>query len=144
GVKRNPVPEPPRELLSWGYGYGYGSRRWPKGKDLGPVYLPSKTLCVFLGKSSTLAQADVRASDAPFGREVLQTILRNPNALLRRRLSITREAGAVNIRSRCPDVQDGKAYYGSIVSLLDSAWSIKLRNVLPLRYHDDNFFWGVI
>lgn len=131
GVKRQPVREPrPQQLNAL----------------VTPPISPSalRNLCVFLGKSSALARDVIRPPDAPFGRELLQAVVRNPNSAIGRSLSVTPEAGAINIRSRCPDIQEGKAYYGSIVSVLDRTAAINLRQVLPLRYLDDDFFWGTI
>jgi hypothetical protein len=132
GVKNDPVREPPPQQLE------------AMLRPAVPFNLSNASLCVFLGKSSALARADIRPPDAPFGRQLLQTILRNPNAALGRSLNITPEAGAINVRSRCPDVQEGKAYYGSVVSVLNPTATISLRQILPLRYLDDDFFWGII
>jgi hypothetical protein len=47
---------------------------------------------------------------------MLETAAKNPSALLQRRLSINREAGAVGILSNCPDVQNGKVGRATAVS----------------------------
>ena len=136
-VKQNPVIEPrPQPLDS----FLIDVLKW----DVDAGDKPS--FCVFLGKSSALNQTDAKPEDAPFGKELLRAIKESPSseALRKRPLRVTREAQSVNLRTHCPEVQNKKAYYGSVVSVLDSSRTINVRQVIPMRYLDDDFYWGII
>jgi hypothetical protein len=109
-------------------------------------------LCVFLGKASALMRANLRYADAPFGKDFLQSIqkaqpsnveatgFRLTDALLR----IAPETGAINIRSRCPEIREGKAFYGSEVTRLTPQAQIGIGNIQPLHYLDDTFYWATV
>jgi hypothetical protein len=107
---------------------------------------------VFLGKASALASATLNYPDAPFGRTLLQQTkamaAANPAkasfTLFETPLRITPQTGAINIRSRCPEIRGGKAFYGSIVAQLTAQSQIRIGSIQPLRYLDDTFYWATV
>jgi len=115
-------------------------------------------LCVFLGKRSAKFQdADTqpRAPDAPFGVKFLKAVDENPTnpALLTEPISVSTKAGAVNVRTRCPDIvqkpntTDRKsriAFYGAPYAQLTPDFAVRLKEVRKLDYLEDYFYWGVI
>jgi hypothetical protein len=143
GVVKNPVAEPPPEPLSKVAERINGKmiiQNVPEHFD----FVQAPDYCVFLGKSSSVKKTTIQSSEAPFGREFLQKAIENPDALLGTQLNITPDAGTVDIFSNCPDVQNGKVYYGAVVSILDDSAAISLRQVVRLNYRDDEFLWGII
>lgn len=135
---------------------------WVSGVQSTPVAEPglqrlkdvtdASGLCVFLGKKSALARGELHYEDAPFGREFLQQVLNraivNPLetafTLTDQPLRIAPQTGAVNIRSRCPEVRNGRAFYGSPVAEVTSRTQILIGAIRPLHYLNDTFFWGTI
>jgi Trypsin-like peptidase domain len=134
---------------------------WIKGKSTEPVSEAARPnleklvseasgLCIFLGKRSALARPQLNYTDAPFGREVLQNVQKQASTmpasasfeLFQEPLRIAPQAEAINVRSRCPEIEDGKAYYGSVVSQLTTRSQIKVGSILPLHYLDDVFYWA--
>jgi hypothetical protein len=125
---------------------------------LAPVLSNMAGLCVFLGKHSARlqdAETQPRAPDAPFGVKFLRTVDENPAnpALLAEPISVTAKAGAVNVRTRCPDVvqklntTDRKsriAFYGAPYAQLTPDFDVRLKEVRKLDYQEDYFYWGVI
>jgi len=108
-------------------------------------------LCVFLGKDSALAPQDLKFPDAPFGRVLLERVQNeakaNPTSSFNMDLSPVRiapQTGAINIRSRCPEVRGSKAFYGSIVAQLTGRSQIKLGDIQQVRYLDDTFYWATV
>jgi Trypsin-like peptidase domain len=135
GIRSNPVVEPPRQQIQ--------------------AVREAAGLCVFLGKASALNAATLNYPDAPFGRALLQQVrnaaIANPmlaslflNELSEVPLRIAAQTGAINIRSRCPEVRNGKAFYGSVVAQLTPRSQIKVGSVQPLRYLDDTFYWATV
>jgi hypothetical protein len=51
---------------------------------------------------------------------------------------------SVNLRSRCPVLIDGAAYYGKIVTALNPGDRIVPKSVSALEYLDDVFYWATI
>ena len=125
---------------------------------LAPALTNMEGLCVFLGKRSAKFQdADTqpRASDAPFGVKFLRAVDEKPTnpALLTEPISVSTKAGAVNVRTRCPDIvqkpntTDRKsriAFYGAPFAELTPDFDVRLKEVRKLDYLEDYFYWGVI
>jgi hypothetical protein len=132
GVRTNPVSEPqPQQIQAV--------------KD-------ATGLCVFLGKASALAKATLNYPDAPFGRALLQqtrdkALANSATAsftLNDTLLRIAPQTGAINLRSRCPDIRDGKAFYGSPVTQLTAQSQIRIGSIQPMRYLNDTFYWATV
>jgi Trypsin-like peptidase domain len=130
GVRTNPVSEPQPQQVQ-------------EVKD-------ASGLCVFLGKASALARDTLNYPDAPFGRALLQRAhaRASPGAsnfiLADTLLRIAPETKAINVRSRCPEIRGGKAFYGSVVAQLDPQSQIRIGSVQPMRYLDDTFYWATV
>ncbi|QAU43656.1 hypothetical protein XH83_36660 (plasmid) [Bradyrhizobium sp. CCBAU 53351] len=95
--------------------------------------------CVFLGKRS--ARLAKNTPDMPFGLSTLQILL---DADKRGFLMGTRLSPdiAVNLRSDCPVVESGSAYYSPARVQLKPGDRVTLSEILPLNYLDDVFFWA--
>jgi hypothetical protein len=114
----------------------------PIGK--GPIVVDSfqrvaVTGCVFLGKRS--ASVTKRAPDMPFGLAVLQTLMNNE----KRRELIGKALPAdvaVNLRTDCPTISDGSAYYAAAKAQLSPGDDVTPSEILALSYLDDVFFWA--
>ncbi len=137
---------PVAEIANWIDGVLSKPVLEPKSQRLSAVISDASGLCIFLGKKSALVRDKLRHPDAPFGRAVLRAIRDNhkTDEVVGPKLNITREAGGINIRSRCPELRNDKAYYGSIVTVLNPNAKIELVSVKPLKYLDDIFYWGTI
>ena len=77
----------------------------------------------------------------PFGVSVLKTLLVDStrNSLVGKALAAET---AVNLRSDCPTVVDGSAYYAAPRAQLTPGDEITPREILALNYLDDVFFWA--
>ena len=95
--------------------------------------------CVFLGKRS--ASATKRAPDMPFGLSTLHTLMDTGkrNSLIGKGLATE---VAVNLRSDCPVVQAGSAYYAAAKAQLRPGDKFTPAEILALNYLDDVFFWA--
>jgi hypothetical protein len=109
-------------------------------------------LCIFLGKQSALARRNLNYPDAPFGRGLLRDVRQKAVGnssqpsfeFTDSPIRIAPQTGAINLRSRCPEVRDGRVFYSSIVAQLDGKTQIKIGPVQPLRYLDDIFYWATV
>jgi hypothetical protein len=97
--------------------------------------------CTFLGKRSALVTRN--GPDMPFGIELLRRV---NNSETRQQLvgEPLRVVTSVNLRSRCPIVIEGAAYYGRIVTVLNPSDSVVPRSIFALNYLDDIFYWTTI
>jgi hypothetical protein len=95
--------------------------------------------CVFLGKRS--ASVTRRAPDMPFGLSILQTLLNSGTRESIVGKSLAAET-AVNLRSDCPTIVDGSAYYAAPRAQMTPGDEFTPREILALRYLDDVFFWA--
>jgi hypothetical protein len=96
--------------------------------------------CTFLGKRS--ARVTRNPFDMPFGSEILADVI-NPerrSQLMRRELPVMTP---VNLRSRCPVLIDGAAFYGKIITRLERGDRVVPKEILALEYLDDVFYWTV-
>lgn len=101
--------------------------------------LPTSEGCVFLGKRS--AHPGGSPSDMPFGPSLID-VLRNSETrarLVRRRLAVRAQ---VNLRSKCPTVVNGLAYYGAVTAYLAPRDTVIPSEILALNYSDDVFYWA--
>jgi Trypsin-like peptidase domain len=126
--------------------------------ELTPTLANMSDLCVFLGKRSAKFQdpeKQPRAADAPFGVLFLRNLDENPAdpALLVNAIAVSEKAGAVNVRTRCPDVvqkkdttgrKDRIAFYGAPYAQITPIFKVRLKEIRKLDYQDDYFYWGVI
>jgi hypothetical protein len=97
--------------------------------------------CTFLGKRSALETR--KPEDMPFGLDVLRRAI---NADNRPKLvgDFLRVVTGVNLRSRCPVLIEGAAYYGKIVAALNPSDTVVPRIIYALGYLDDVFYWTTV
>lgn len=97
--------------------------------------------CTFLGKRSALVTR--KPEDMPFGLDVLRRAI---NADTRPKLvgDLLRAVTGVYLRSRCPVVIEGAAYYGKIVTALNPSDTVVPRIIYALSYLDDVFYWTTV
>jgi hypothetical protein len=95
--------------------------------------------CVFLGKRS--ASVTRLAPDMPYGQTVLQSLLNSStrDSLVGRALAAET---TVTLRSDCPTIVEGSAYYAAPRAQLTPGDEITPREILALNYLDDVFFWA--
>jgi hypothetical protein len=118
------------------YHHHYWSRR-PTNSET--AILPTREGCVFLGKRS--ARLGSSLSDMPFGLTLIATLR---NSETRRRLvgQSLQASANVNLRSKCPTVKDGIAYYGAVTAHLSPRDTVVPSEVQALDYLDDVFYWA--
>jgi hypothetical protein len=95
--------------------------------------------CVFLGKRS--ARITKRTPDMPFGLATLQTLLDADKRGSLVGTTLSPEIG-VNLRSDCPVVESGSAYYSPARVQLKPGDRVTPAEILALNYLDDVFFWA--
>jgi hypothetical protein len=112
---------------------------WMPGPQSKSAQLPEKEGCVFLGKRS--ASASAALSDMPFGASLIGSLRNNEarDRLVGQRLQVRTE---VNLRSRCPTVMDGIAYYGAVTAHLEPLDTVIPTKIAALNYLDDVFYWA--
>jgi hypothetical protein len=100
------------------------------------------TDCTFLGKRSALNTTDL--NNMPFGQPILSQLRteQGRNDLRGKRLQVI--SSGLHVRSKCPDVVDGRAYYGSTVSALTQNDHVVFREIREYRYQQDVFYWGLV
>jgi hypothetical protein len=78
----------------------------------------------------------------PLGGRVLNTLQTNTGrrALNGVKLSIQ---SPVSLRSECPTIIDGSAYYAAVVAQLVPGDTFTPIDTLALRYLDDVFYWAM-
>jgi S1-C subfamily serine protease len=105
--------------------------------------LPAPTECIFLGKAS----ADTNnVNDAPFGLDLVTT-LKSLNTDKTDVQAITKKMHLTaitdtNVRSNCPVVRGGSAYYGSITHVLKTGQAVDVNYLQAIPLHNDTLFWG--
>ena len=126
-ITRTPIPDLGRSL------------RWAR-----PLYAYSGISygivgCVFMGKRS--AANTNRTSDMPFGAGVLETLSsdKDRESLRGRRLSVQ---SPVILRSECPTVDRGSAYYAPANFRLSRPATFLPSKIFALTYADDVFYWA--
>jgi hypothetical protein len=95
--------------------------------------------CVFLGKRS--ASVTRRPPDMPFGAGLLDT-LRSIDGRAGLKGRELRVEVPVNIRSDCPTVVNGSAYYAPTITQLNPGDTFFPSEIQALNYLDDVFYWG--
>jgi hypothetical protein len=97
--------------------------------------------CTFLGTCSALGTH--KPEDMPFGDDVLRTVNKpdTRETLIGKALSVVTP---MNIRSRCPMVIDGSAYYGKVITCMEKNDTIRPRQIFALNYLDDVFYWTTV
>lgn len=95
--------------------------------------------CVFLGKRS--ARVTKKTPDMPFGLSTLQILLDADKRASLIGTTLSPDIG-VNLRSDCPVVESGSAYYSPARVQLKPGDRVTLSEILPLNYLDDVFFWA--
>lgn len=114
------------------------------GKDDGSLLTDALSVslegCVFLGKRSA-ARATQNPADMPFGLVVLNQLSNEAQrkALIGKELTVRTP---VNLRTDCPTVTDGSAYYAPPRARLNAGYGVVAREILALRYLDDTFYWA--
>ncbi|WP_315825590.1 MULTISPECIES: serine protease [unclassified Bradyrhizobium] len=149
GISNKALALPIQKFIEWIRGDQGGPVTEAARADLATLVGQTAGLCIFLGKRSALARKQLRYPDAPFGREILSQVQQRasgqaePNfTIFDQPLRIAPQAEAINVRSRCPEIEDGKAYYGSVVSQLTPKTKIKVGAIQAMRYLDDVFYWA--
>jgi len=97
--------------------------------------------CAFLGKRSALVTH--KPEDMPFGDDVLRAANKpeTRESLIGKELAVVTP---VNIRSRCPTVIDGSAYYGKVITRMEKNDKIRPQEIFALNYLDDIFYWTTV
>lgn len=111
----------------------------PKHDDIAFPALSNK--CVLLGKKSSVSA--LKKEDIPFGFEALREAIAvdQRSALLQHPLTVETK---LQVRSRCPSLIEGSAYYGRIEAELLPGDNIVLKEIYELNYADDTFYWASI
>jgi hypothetical protein len=149
GVSKKALALPIQKLTEWVKGNQGVPVAEAARPDLAKLVGQTTGLCIFLGKRSALARTQLRYPDAPFGRDILSQVQLRASGgteasftLFDKPLRIATQAEAINVRSRCPEIEDGKAYYGSVVSQLTAKNQIKVGAIQAMRYLGDVFYWA--